>query len=116
METRSDIENLPRERYGAKLRCGYRQKRCSNARDGLERSPTHERTERPASGVRLLCKVHNALRGERDFGKEVMDQYRRSDGRVSVPLSDTEFGALKRALEAEHRGSVRATRRCVSDR
>ena len=29
METRSDIGNLPRERYGAKLRWVYRQKCCS---------------------------------------------------------------------------------------
>ena len=34
----------------------------------------------------MTSTTHNALIAERDFGKEVMDQYRRSDDRVSEPL------------------------------
>ena len=63
-------------------------RRCS-AREGLEYhhvDPYGFGGDRTPANVRLLCRVHNALRGERDFGKEVMDQYRRSDDRVSEPL------------------------------
>ena len=62
--------------------------RCT-AREGLEYhhdDPYGRGGDRTPDNVRLLCKVHNALRGARDFGKEVMDQYRRSDDRVSEPL------------------------------
>ena len=62
--------------------------RCT-AREGLEYhhdDPYGFGGDRTPENVRLLCKVHNALRGEQDFGKEVMDQYRRSDDRVSEPL------------------------------
>jgi hypothetical protein len=37
------------------------------------------------SRVRLLCKVHNLLLAERDYGKDVMESYRRKGGRVSEP-------------------------------
>jgi len=33
-----------------------------------------------------LASTHNALMAERDLGKDVMDQYRRSDDRVSEPV------------------------------
>ena len=39
--------------HACSLKLTILHKRCSNARDGLERSPTHERTERPASGGRI---------------------------------------------------------------
>ena len=35
--------------------------------------------------IRLLCTQHNAYMAELDYGKEKMDQYRRSGGRVSEP-------------------------------
>ena len=63
-------------------------RRCT-AREGLEfhhDDPYGLGGDRTPENVRLLCKVHNALRGERDFGKGVMDQYRRSDDHVSEPL------------------------------
>ena len=63
-------------------------RRCS-AREGLEYhhdDPHGRGGDKTPENVRLLCKVHNALRGERDFGKGVMDQYRRSDDQVSEPL------------------------------
>jgi hypothetical protein len=37
------------------------------------------------SNIRLMCKVHNGLLAERDYGKEVMEHYRCSGGRVSEP-------------------------------
>ena len=63
-------------------------RRCT-AREGLEYhhdDPHGLGGDRTPENVRLLCKVHNALRGERDFGKDVMVQYRRSDDCVSEPL------------------------------
>ena len=39
--------------------------------------------DRSPSNVRLLCRSHNAYLAERDYGKDVMDQYRRSGSRVS---------------------------------
>ena len=63
-------------------------RRCT-AREGLEYhhdDPYGLGGDRTPENVRLLCTAHNALRGERDFGKEVMDQYRRSDDRSSEPL------------------------------
>ena len=63
-------------------------RRCT-ARDGLEYhhdDPYAFGGDRTPENIRLLCKIHNALRGERDFGKEVMDPYRRSDDRVFEPL------------------------------
>ena len=63
-------------------------RRCT-AREGLEYhhdEPYGLGGDRTPENVRLLCVVHNALRAERDFGKEKMDQYRRSDDRVREPL------------------------------
>ncbi len=60
-------------------------RRCTERR-GLEfhhDDPYGRGGDRSPSNVRLLCKVHNAFLAERDYGKEVMDQYRRSGGRVS---------------------------------
>ena len=37
------------------------------------------------SRVRLLCKVHNLLLAERDYGKDVIESYRRKSNRVSEP-------------------------------
>ena len=63
-------------------------RRCT-AREGLEYhhdDPYGRGGDRTPANVRLLCKAHNALRGERDFGMDVMHQYRRSDDRVSEPV------------------------------
>ena len=63
-------------------------RRCT-AREGLEYhhdDPYGLGGDRTPENVRLLCSVHNALRVERDFGKDVMDPYRRSDDRVSEPV------------------------------
>ena len=62
-------------------------RRC-NARTRLEYhhdDPYARGGDRTPYNVRLLCSAHNALRAERDFGKDVMEPYRRSDDRVSEP-------------------------------
>ena len=55
-------------------------RRCT-ARKGLEyhhHDPYGLGGGRGAGNISLTCSTHNALIAERDFGKEVMDQYRRS--------------------------------------
>jgi len=39
--------------------------------------------DRSPSNIRLGCRSHNAYLAERDYGKDVMDQYRRNGNRVS---------------------------------
>ena len=41
--------------------------------------------DRSASNVRLLCRVHNLYLAEMDYGKDKMEQYRRSADRVGEP-------------------------------
>jgi len=41
--------------------------------------------DRSAKNVRLLCRAHNRYMVEKDYGKEKMDQYRRSADRVREP-------------------------------
>jgi hypothetical protein len=60
-------------------------RRCTERR-GLEfhhDDPYGRGGDRSPSNVRLLCKQHNAYLAERDYGKDVMDQYRRNGNRVS---------------------------------
>ncbi|MGH9388644.1 MAG: HNH endonuclease [Vicinamibacteria bacterium] len=60
-------------------------RRCTERR-GLEfhhDDPYGRGGDRSPSNVRLMCKSHNAYLAERDYGKNVMDQYRRSGSRVS---------------------------------
>ena len=71
-------------------RCTYvgpEGRRCT-AREGLEfhhDEPYGLGGDRSPENIRLLCKVHNAYMADRDYGREVMARYRRSDGRVSEP-------------------------------
>ena len=60
-------------------------RRCTERR-GLEfhhDDPYGRRGDRSPLNIRLVCKSHNAYLAERDYGKDVMDQYRRSGSRVS---------------------------------
>ena len=62
-------------------------RRCT-ARDGLHfhhDEPYGVGGDRSAKNVRLLCKTHNDYMAELDYGKEKMDQYRRSADRVREP-------------------------------
>ena len=100
-KTIEEADTLPGSRYiSAPVRrfvferdggqCTYRRngRRCT-AREGIEYhhdDPYGRGGDRTPENIRLMCKAHNALMGERDFGKDVMDEYRRSDDRVSEPL------------------------------
>jgi len=51
--------------------------------------------DRSAVNVRLLCECHNAYMAELDYGKENMDQYRRSAERVGEPQPTLELSRDK---------------------
>ncbi len=60
-------------------------RRCTE-QQGLEfhhDDPYGRGGDRSPSNVRLLCKMHNSYLAERDYGKDVMDQYRRRSNGVS---------------------------------
>ena len=54
-------------------------RRCTE-RDGVEfhhRQPFGRRGDRSPENIFLMCRTHNGYLAERDYGKEVMDRYRR---------------------------------------
>jgi hypothetical protein len=60
------------------------ERRCT-ARDGLEfhhRSPYGRDGDHSVENLCLMCHAHNAYLAELDYGKDVMDRYRRSAGSV----------------------------------
>jgi hypothetical protein len=70
---------------------------CTYVGTGGQRCPERDKLEfhhddpyglggdRSAENVRLLCTCHNAYMADLDYGKEKMDQYRRSADRVGEP-------------------------------
>ena len=85
-------------------------RRCT-AREDLEyhhHIPYGRGGGRGADNISLMCSTHNALMGERDFGKDVMDQYRHSEGsegsddRVSEP-APVLFYSVRTELSWAHR-------------
>ena len=73
-----------------KGRCTYRDslgKRCTKRHD-LEfhhLKPFGRGGEHSPQNLCLMCRAHNALLAEQDYGKEVMARFRRSPSRVSQP-------------------------------
>ncbi len=64
-------------------------RRCSE-REGLEfhhRKPYGRGGDHSVGNISLLCRCHNGYLAERDYGKEVIERYRRSTGRVSEPAA-----------------------------
>jgi len=62
-------------------------RRCTEHR-GLEfhhREPFGRGGDHSLGNVYLTCRVHNAYFAERDYGKEIMEKYRRHDDRVREP-------------------------------
>ncbi len=90
------VRRLVHERDGG--RCTYRDKqgrRCSKRHD-LEfhhRKPFGRGGHHRPEVLCLMCKVHNALMAEHDYGKEKMARLRRS-GRVSEPVAVYAVGSL----------------------
>ena len=64
-------------------------RRCSE-REGLEfhhHKPYGRGDDHSVDNVHFLCGCHNGYLAERDYGKEVIERYRRSAGRVSEPAA-----------------------------
>ena len=62
-------------------------RRCSE-RERFEfhhRKPYGRGGDHSVDNISLLCRAHNGYLAERDYGKEVIERYRRSAGRVSEP-------------------------------
>ena len=62
-------------------------RRCS-ARDRLEfhhDEPFGRGGDHSPENVKMMCPVHNGYLAERDYGKEVMERYRRSADRAREP-------------------------------
>jgi hypothetical protein len=65
---------------GSCRRCTERRRLEFHHDDPYGRGGNHD-----PSRIRLLCKTHNLLLAERDYGKDVIESYRRTGGRVSEP-------------------------------
>jgi hypothetical protein len=82
------VRRIVHERDGG--RCTYEDKhgrRCTKRHD-LEfhhREPFARGGEHSPEVVCLMCRTHNTLVAEQDYGKEVMARFRRSGSRVSEP-------------------------------
>ena len=90
------VRRAVHERDGG--RCTYRDehgRRCSKRHD-LEfhhREPFGQGGEHSAGTISLMCRTHNALAAERDYGKEVMARFRRSAGASGVSERVGAYGA-----------------------
>jgi hypothetical protein len=64
-------------------------RRCTE-RDGLEfhhNDPYGRGGDHSPENIQLMCRTHNGYLAERDYGKEVIERYRRSASRVSEPVA-----------------------------
>ena len=85
-------------------RCTYRDRhgrRCTKGHD-LEfhhREPFGLGGDHSAEAVCLMCRTHNTLMAEQDYGKEVMARFRRSGSRVSEPVATSTVGSFRPGAE-----------------
>ena len=72
--------------------CGFVDKngrRCTERR-GLEfhhHDPFGRGGDHDPAKISLMCKAHNAYLAEREYGRDAMDKFRKSGGRVSESAS-----------------------------
>ncbi len=84
-------------------------RRCGE-RDGLEfhhRKPYGRGGDHSVDNVYLISRCHNGYLAERDYGKEVIEQYRRSAGRVSEPAAVYAIGNRAHDLLGPDRARLR---------
>jgi len=83
-------------------RCTYRDRygrRCAKRHDlefHHDGTPFGKNGDHSLENIRLMCKTHNALRAEEEYGKEVMARFRRSARRVPGPLESSAVGSPSR--------------------
>jgi hypothetical protein len=68
------------------------------------REPFGRGGDHRVENVALLCRTHNGYLAERDYGKEVIERYRRSPSRVSEPAAVYTFS--NRATRARRVGTA----------
>jgi hypothetical protein len=91
-------------------RCTYRDKhgrRCTKRHD-LEfhhRKPFGLGGDHSPEGLALMCRTHNALLAERDFGKDKMARYRRRASRDTRMLDVVGGGSGESGLRAQWRST-----------
>ena len=91
-------------------RCTYRDRhgrRCTKRHD-LEfhhRKPFGVGGDHSPEGLALMCRTHNALLAEQDFGKEKMARYRRRASRDSRAVDVVRAGTGPGALRAQWRST-----------
>ncbi len=99
------VRRAVRERDGD--RCGFvdeRGRRCTQ-RDGLEfhhLKPFARGGDHSPDNLRLMCRAHNGYLAEHDYGKAVMERYRRSPGRVSEPVAAYSIGRKRMPHHRRH--------------
>ncbi len=95
------VRRLVHERDGG--RCGYRDKygrRCEKLHD-LEfhhKHPFAQGGDHSPANLALMCRVHNTLAAEQDYGENVIARFRAATSRASVPVG---------ALRGSDRGAAR---------
>ena len=63
-------------------------RRCAK-RDQVEfhhREPFGRGGDHSPENVKMMCRAHNGYLAEQDYGKDVMERYRRPPSRVSEPV------------------------------
>jgi hypothetical protein len=88
--------------------CGFVDKngRCCTERRGLEfhhHDPFGRGGDHDPAKISLMCKMHNAYLAEREYGKDVMQRYRRNGDRVSEPTVAYFARRLERRAVSIHR-------------
>ena len=84
------VRRLVEKRDGG--RCTYRNphgRRCTKRHD-LEfhhKGPFGRGGDHTPENLALMCRTHNTLLAEHDYGEEVMASFRRSGGRVSEAMA-----------------------------
>ena len=84
-------------------------KRCA-ARDQLEfhhRDPFGQGGDHSPENLQLVCRTHNAYFAERDYGKELVEHYRRSN-RVSEPAPTYYIGSRVARMRPDRPPTLRA--------
>jgi len=79
-------------------RCTERRRLEFHHHDPFGRGGAHD-----PDTISLRCRTHNAYLAERDYGKNVMDRYRRRGGRVSEPAPAYSFKKPKLPYCLHHR-------------
>jgi len=98
------VRRVVRKRDGNQCRfVDSKGRRCTERRnlefhhlDPFGRGGTHD----PAR-ISLRCRSHNLYHAEQDYGKDVMDRYRRRGGRVSEPATSYDVARVRGLMRPE---------------